>query len=69
MVEILGTGTPAVETEGEGAIGALIGGVIGFLRKVVEYALEYVGKVVQWAGQDPKAFSIFFMNALIMFAV
>lgn len=68
MVEVLGTGTPAVETEGEGAIGAFIGQIIGFLRKIVEYVMANVSKIIEWSGEHPLAASTFFMNMLILFS-
>jgi len=62
---VLATGVSGAEEEATSVIGTVIAQIITLIRNIINYLLEYVRKIVAWAGEHPLAFNLMFVNFII----
>ncbi len=59
------TGTMGAEEEATSAVGTTIAQIITLIRNIVNYALEYIRKIITWSGEHPLAATLFTINFIL----
>ena len=59
------TGVSGAEEESKSAVATYIAQVITFLRQVFAYLMEYMRKMLEWAGEHPLASVLFLTNIMV----
>jgi len=62
---VLATTTSGAEEEAVSALGTTIAQILTIIRNILNYALEYMRKIIEWAGEHPLATTLLIVNFII----
>jgi len=58
-------GTMGAEEEARSVLGSVLAQLLTMLRSILVYAMEYMRRFMQWAGEHPEATMLFIVNTII----